>query len=96
MIVTGKSDVDHVTFLWGWTPGKKGSDDKYTPIKNVQTLGGNQGNRVKISSEGRKLFTARGQNGVTSPYLWPLRGESGCTIASVPTDQPHYCGKNPV
>jgi uncharacterized protein (TIGR02594 family) len=97
VIVTGNSKVEHVTFLWSWTklPSNPKADVSSAKATGVKTLGGNQGNRVKQSNENRNLFAARGQNGITSPYFWPLRGEGTCSITSVATEQPHFCGKNP-
>ena len=76
---------------------KLDSDGNLVPSdkKRIWTLGGNQGNRVQIKREHRLLTGVRDGNGVKSPFLWPLQGESRCSISAVPTDQGHFCGINP-
>lgn len=97
VIVVGNSSAEHVAFLWSWSglPSNPKGDVEMPWGRSMQIIGGNQSDRITITSNRRKLLAGRGQNGVTSPYFWPLVG-SGCTISSVPTDQDHYCGKNPV
>lgn len=80
----------HVAFLNSVTglPKNPGGD---VEVASVSLLGGNQSDRIKVSTYKNKLLrSARGSNGVTSPYLWPEVGTPNCNI-SLPTEQGHYC-----
>jgi uncharacterized protein (TIGR02594 family) len=98
VVVPGNSSAEHVTFLWDWRdlPTDPGGSVPFTASRRVRTLGGNQSNRVREKDEDRKLRAALGQNAVVSPYLWPLPGEPGCGIRSVPTERDHFCGIHPL
>jgi len=91
---------NHVAFLDSWKKLPSGSneigDTWISGAKRLKLLGGNQGDRVKVKNYyEKKIYAAKGLNGVTSPYLWPLRGPDTCSIASVPTKSGHFCGCNP-
>lgn len=92
VIVVGGTSPAHVAFLHSFSglPSNPGGDVRNTRDVTIRLLGGNQSNRITISSDGRNLLAARGQNGVTSPYLWPHIGSPNCNV-DVPTERPHYC-----
>ncbi len=83
----------HVAFLWDWEnlPSHPGGHVEITGSRRLMILGGNQGQRISIKSERRRMLSARGSNGVTSPYLWPVRGSANCNHVP-PTEHGHYCG----
>ena len=92
VVVVGNASPAHVAFLHDWRnlPGDPGGDVENTASVVIRLLGGNQSDRITISSDGRNLLSARGRNGVVSPYLWPEIGPPSCNIA-LPTEQPHHC-----
>ncbi len=101
VIVVGNADTGHgghVAFLdtWDNLPSNPGGHVQNRAGRVFHLLGGNQAARVNSRREpvraNRDLLAARGQNGVTSPYLMPRQGPHTCNIGSViPTEQPHHC-----
>ena len=101
VIVVGDASTGmgaHVAFLDSWrnVPSNPGGHVQNTHDLTFHLLGGNQGGRVNSRPErvraNRDMLAARGSNGVTSPYLWPLQGPPRCNIGTViPTERPHHC-----
>lgn len=91
--VMGGTTGQHVAFLWNFSglPDNPGGNVANGPGVTIQLLGGNQSNRVKISTDGRNMIAATDSRGVRSPYLWPEIGEATCNH-DVPTARPHHCG----
>lgn len=87
--------ASHVAFLDRWhnLPEDPDGDVLKTSSLWYQLLGGNQsGGKVSRKRYGRDLLSARGRNGVVSPYFTPRRGPHECNIGSViPTEQAHHC-----
>ncbi|MEZ5584582.1 MAG: hypothetical protein R3F37_19080 [Candidatus Competibacteraceae bacterium] len=80
----------HVAFL-NSTKGLPNNPGGDVEVSSVSLLGGNQSDRIKVSTYKNKLLrSARGSNGVTSPYLWPEVGTPNCNI-DLPTAQGHHC-----
>lgn len=92
VIVVGNASPAHVAFLQSFRglPRNPGGDVQNTESVTIRLLGGNQSDRITISNDRRNLLSARGRNGVVSPYLWPEVGAPNCNI-SLPTEQAHYC-----
>ena len=90
---------NHVAFLESWKKlptGRKVNSFWVSGAKRISLLGGNQDDTVKVKPYyKKKIFAATGVNGVTSPYLWPLRGPNTCSISSVSSLSGHHCGCNP-
>jgi uncharacterized protein (TIGR02594 family) len=93
VVVVGESKGAHVGFLWesSGLPTNPRGDVRITSGRKLRLLGGNQSQRITINHEKRKMLSARGQNGVVSPYFWPLRGTANCNHLPG-TQQGHYCG----
>lgn len=86
------NNPNHVAFLAS-TEGLPSSPNGNVTRGRFDMLGGNQGGTVRISrgnAASRTLLAARGQNGVRSPYLWPLQGSPNCNI-ELESDAAHYC-----
>jgi uncharacterized protein (TIGR02594 family) len=93
VIVVGQTSGAHVGFLWesSGLPENPRGDVSITKGRKLRLLGGNQSQRITVNNEKRKMLSARGQNGVVSPYFWPTRGQANCN--HVPgTEEGHYCG----
>lgn len=92
VIVVGNTSPAHVAFLYDFRglPSSPGGNVQNTASVTIRLLGGNQSDRITISSDRRNLLAARDSNGVTSPYLWPEVGAPNCNI-DIPTERPHYC-----
>ena len=98
VIVIGNADTghaSHVAFLDKWynLPENPNGDVVKTSEFWYQLLGGNQSSgRVSKKKYGRDLLSARGRNGVISPYFTPKQGPHECNIGKViPTERPHHC-----
>lgn len=91
VIVVGNGGPAHVAFLYSWEglPSSPGGH-VVTDGMRVNLLGGNQGDRISISRDRRRLIAARDRNGVTSPYFWPEVGAPNCNI-DLPTERAHHC-----
>ena len=94
VIVLGARPGSHVGFLANVTslPTNPRGDVEVRelPRAGVLLLGGNQSQRVCEKRFRRSLVSARGNNGVVSPYFWPLQGAANCNI-SFPTARSHGC-----
>lgn len=103
VIVVGNPDTGkgaHVAFLDSWSnlPSSPNGHVEHKSDRIFHLLGGNQNQKVCSQRDGksrnRSMLAAKGQNGVTSPYLWPLQGGPTCNIGSViATERPHHCGR---
>ena len=93
VIVTGTNTGNHVGFLsrTGGLPRNKGRNLTAEEVKGIWLLGGNQGKRVRERRYSRGIIAGRGANGVTSPYMWPVREGNNCNC-NIPTAHPHSCG----
>lgn len=85
VIVVERGNAGHVAFFW--EQPKKGSK---------KLLGGNQGQRITISGDGRKALKAKDSYGKESPYLWPERGTPTNCNHEPPTEHEHYCWKGSI
>ncbi len=94
VIVLGERPGSHVGFLADVTglPTNPQADVavRDLPRGGVRLLGGNQMQRVCENTYRRSLLSARGDNGVISPYFWPLQGTPNCNI-SFTTARAHGC-----
>lgn len=94
VIVLGERPGSHVSFLADVRslPENPRGDVaiRDLPSAGVLLLGGNQSKTVCEKRYRRSLLSARGHNGVVSPYFWPLQGGSNCNI-SLPTARAHGC-----
>jgi uncharacterized protein (TIGR02594 family) len=95
IVVGNGSRGAHVAFLWDWE-GLPENPKGHVEIagrrgRSLSILGGNQGQRITIKDERRRMMAARGHNNVTSPYLWPLQGPVNCDHAPA-TERGHFCG----
>lgn len=94
VIVLGERPGSHVGFLADVTslPTNPRGDVEVRelPRAGVLLLGGNQTQRVCENRFRRSLLSARGRNGVVSPYFWPLQGGANCNI-SFTTARAHGC-----
>ncbi len=101
VIVVGNADTGHgahvaILDTWDHLPANPGGHVQNRSGRAFHLLGGNQSGRVFSRQEPvrahRDMLAARGLNGVTSPYLWPMQGPSNCNIGAViPTARPHHC-----
>lgn len=84
----------HVAFIWRSKnlPINPGGDVKIYGSRKLEILGGNQGQRITVMNERRKMLSCKGHNGVRSPYLWPKRGNPTCDHDPT-TEKGHYCGR---
>ena len=93
--VVGDGDrASHVGFIWNSKnlPEDPDGHVEMTGDRLCNLLGGNQSDRVNIRPEKKRLMACRGHNGVTSPYLWPLRGTPTCDH-NPSTEAAHFCGR---
>ncbi len=94
VIVLGARPGSHVGFLADVrslpTNPRGDVEVRELPRAGVLLLGGNQSQTVCERRFRRSLVSARGMNGVVSPYFWPLQGGVNCNI-SFPTARPHGC-----
>lgn len=94
IIVLGERPGSHVGFLANTRslPTNPRGDVtlRELPPAGVMMLGGNQSQRVCEKRYRRSLLSARGANGVVSPYFWPLQGGANCNL-SLPTARAHGC-----
>ncbi len=99
VVVVGTEDSTrgaHVGFLWSFR-NLPSNPNGHVSIqgragRRLELLGGNQGQRVSVKNERRRMLACRDRQGVTSPYLWPERGAANCNHLPA-SDQGHFCGR---